>query len=42
MAENVYLLEIEPGHRIDGDGWEQDASLYMADPSGNEIEEYDP
>jgi len=29
MAKNVYLLEIEPGHRIDGDGWTQGITDYI-------------
>jgi len=36
MAENVYLLEIEPGHRIDKDGWIQSTIDYFYVPdSGN-------
>lgn len=39
MAENVYLLEIETGHRIDGDGWAQSTIdyFYVADTSNNRI-----
>jgi len=39
MAENVYLLEIEPGHRIDGDGWVQATEdyFYVADYSNKRI-----
>jgi len=37
MAENVYLLEIELGHQIDGDGWTQSTIdyFYVADGSGS-------
>jgi len=39
MAENVYLLEIEPGHRIDGDGWTQATidHFFVADQANKRI-----
>jgi len=40
MAENVYLLEIEEGHRVDGDGWTQDAYIYLAYVADDEIRKY--
>ena len=42
MAENVYLLEIEPGHRIDGDGWSQLTAdyFYVADQVNDRVKKH--
>ena len=40
MAKNVYLLEIEPGHRIDGGGWLNHDYFYIADTGNDRIKQH--